>query len=68
MNPYTLQHEHGGARFIVGPDRLCDVAIRSRLTDQQAQAMVDALNSLAMQPELPLGAIEDPDQMTLFPS
>jgi hypothetical protein len=29
--------------------------------------MVDALNQIAMQPELPLEA-ESPDQMTLFPA
>ena len=64
--PYTLEN-YGDARYIIGPDRLCDVVIRSRLDDAQAQAMVDALNQIAMQPELPLES-ESPDQMTLFPA
>ena len=66
MNPYTLVNEHG-VRFILGPGRLSDCHLSSRLSDAQAQAMVDALNQIAMQPELPLEA-ESPDQMTLFPA
>lgn len=66
MNAYTLQTVRGH-RFITGPDGLCDADLRTRLTDAQAQAIVDALNAIAMQPELPFPG-DDADQLTLFPA